>query len=88
VRIDGIGEVMQWGDWRRPVYEGCGHETRVNRTGRRLYEPEDVEREVRTYYGELLAVLLGRAPSRVRCSSTECDLIQNSCNSPAHALDR
>jgi hypothetical protein len=28
----------------------CGHETMFPRSGHRLFEPDQVEREVRTYY--------------------------------------
>jgi hypothetical protein len=50
VQIEGIGEVLAWGEWWLLIYAACGHETQFSRTAHRLFEPADVERHVLAYY--------------------------------------
>ena len=30
--INGVGRLIEWGEWWRLIYYGCGHETRFVRT--------------------------------------------------------
>jgi hypothetical protein len=53
MQLEGIGEVLAWSEYWKLIYP-CGHETMFSRTAHRLFELEDVEREVRTYYAECL----------------------------------
>jgi hypothetical protein len=55
LQIDGIGEVLAWSEFWLLIYAECGHETYFSRTGHGLFEPDEVEREVRAYYAQCQA---------------------------------
>jgi hypothetical protein len=44
--IYGVGRLIEWREWWRLVYYGCGHETRFVRTAHRLFDDETAERVV------------------------------------------
>jgi hypothetical protein len=46
VQIDGVGEVLAWGEWWLLIYADCSHETMFSRTAHRLFEDAEVERHV------------------------------------------
>jgi hypothetical protein len=48
--IDGVGRVIEWGEWWKLIYDGCGHETWFDRVVCRLFEPARVEQVVLSYY--------------------------------------
>jgi hypothetical protein len=52
VQIDGVGEVLQWGEWWLLVYSACRHETMFSRTGDSLFEPDEVQAAVLEHYAE------------------------------------
>jgi hypothetical protein len=54
LQVDGIGEVLQWSEFWLLIYTECGHETYFSRTGHLLFEPDEVEREVRTYHAQCI----------------------------------
>jgi hypothetical protein len=49
VQIDGVGELLQWGELWLLIYDGCRHEFYFPRYEMN-YERDHVEAEVRTYY--------------------------------------
>jgi hypothetical protein len=52
VTIDGVGQVVEWGEWWRLVYDDCGHEIWFDRVTHRLFEPAKVEQVVRKFYAD------------------------------------
>jgi hypothetical protein len=52
MRIDGVGDVLESGEWWRLIYARCGHERRFPRIAHGLFDPPQVEHEVRTLYSE------------------------------------
>jgi hypothetical protein len=44
--IYGVGRLIEWGEWWRLVYYGCGHETRFVRSAHRLFDEEAAEQVV------------------------------------------
>ena len=59
--IDGIGEVLAWGEFWLLTYADCGHVTMFPRTGHQVYEPADVEHQLRTHHAECPACARFRA---------------------------
>jgi hypothetical protein len=49
---EGVGWVIEWADYWKLTYDGCGHEQWLPRTGHHLYETDAVEQIVRQYYAE------------------------------------
>ena len=50
MQVDGIGQVLQQGDWWKLIYDTCGHEQWFPQTGHRLYAHVDIQAEVRQHY--------------------------------------
>jgi hypothetical protein len=65
VQIAGVGEVLAWGEFWLLIYANCRHETYFSRTGHRLFEDADVEREVRSYYADCQACAPARPARRL-----------------------
>jgi hypothetical protein len=45
---------LEWGEWWLLIYYRCGHETRINRVSRGLFDPEAAEQLVLSGYAECL----------------------------------
>src|SRR3954449_4013185 len=50
--IDGVGRVLESGEWWKLIYDGCGHETWFDRVACRLFEPAKVQQVVLSFYAE------------------------------------
>jgi hypothetical protein len=71
VVVDGIGQVLEWGEWWLLTYADCGHETMFSRTAHRLFEWPEVERVVRKSYAERV-ICSGPQPAIHRRSGRRC----------------
>jgi hypothetical protein len=51
-RLRGLiqSRLIEWGEWWRLVYYGCGHEARFARSAHRLFDEEAAERVMITDY--------------------------------------
>jgi hypothetical protein len=50
MEIYGVGRLLEWGEHWRLIYYGCGHETRLIRSGHNLFDEEAAERLVVEHY--------------------------------------
>ena len=50
--MEGVGRIIEWGEWWKLIYYGCGHETHINRVTRRLFDAADVEQVVLKFYAQ------------------------------------